>query len=67
METLPKLMLPDASPSEPCSTDASHSSIGRSTAIDYNLASMHKNAILIVGRTVIVSRSIGRLSAPSKV
>lgn len=46
-------------PSEPCSTDASHSVIGRTTAIDYNLASIHKNAVIIVNRTVAVRATIG--------
>ncbi len=30
------------------STDASHSGIGTSTALDYNLASIHKNAVLLL-------------------
>lgn len=34
------------------STDASQSAIGQSTAIDYNLASIHKNAVIIVNPLV---------------
>ena len=33
-------------------TDASYSAIGRSTAIDYNLGSMHKNGIIVVNQIV---------------
>ncbi|MEY2501285.1 MAG: hypothetical protein QOI07_1619 [Verrucomicrobiota bacterium] len=45
--------------SEPCSTDASHSAIGRTTALDYNLASIHKNAVIVVNKTVAVRPIIG--------
>ena len=46
--------LPDLTSEELSSTDASHSGIGRATAIDYNLASIHKNAVIVVDRTVAV-------------
>jgi hypothetical protein len=57
METLPAVSNQTAA-SEPSSTDASHSAIGRSTAIDYNLGSIHKNAVLIVDETVAIEASI---------
>jgi hypothetical protein len=58
METLPKLMAPQPLSSEACSTDASHSAIGRTTALDYNLAGIHKNAVIIVNRTVAVGPTL---------
>ena len=33
-------------------TDASQSAIGSSTAVDYNLSSIHRNAVLIIGPVV---------------
>jgi hypothetical protein len=37
------------------STDASHSGIGTATPIDYNLANIQKNSVIIVNVTVGVS------------
>lgn len=54
METLPTPDNGTRSDYNVSSTDASHSTIGRSTAIDYNLGSIHKNAILIISETVAV-------------
>lgn len=54
METFSKVKIHSTTTNEPSSTDASHSAIGRSTAIDYNLGSMHKNAILIVDEIVAI-------------
>ena len=53
METLPRVSNHTAG-EPPSSTDASHSMIGCSTALDYNLASIHKNAVLIVEETVAI-------------
>jgi hypothetical protein len=40
------------------STDASHSGIGTTTPIDYNLGSIQKNSVIIVNVTVDVSRIV---------
>ena len=49
METLPSSAdrTSAAAPLGVSATDASHSSIGSSTAVDYNLASIHRNAAII--------------------
>lgn len=33
-------------------TDASHSAIGRTTAVDYNLSSIHRNGVIVVDEVV---------------
>ena len=58
METFPTGIDYTAAGHEVSSTDASHSAIGGSTAIDYNLGSIHKNAVLIVDETIIIDMSI---------
>ncbi len=58
METLPAIIDRNREVYGPGSTDASHSAIGRSTAIDYNLGNMHKNAVLIVDETVAIGPAI---------
>lgn len=65
METQPKLIGRQPCLSEPCSTDASHSAIGRMTAIDYNLASIHKNAAILVNTIVAVRPMITVPNDPS--
>ncbi len=40
------------------STDASHSGIGTTTPIDYNLGNIQKNSVIIVNVTVGVSRIV---------
>lgn len=37
------------------STDASHSGIGTATPIDYNLANIQKNSVIVVNVTVSIS------------
>lgn len=40
------------------STDASHSGIGTTTPIDYNLGNIQKNSVILVNVTVDVSRIV---------
>ena len=59
METLPPTaMNQNRKPTTQNSTEASHSAIGRSTALDYNLGSMHKNALLIFDTSIPVGPAI---------
>lgn len=55
METLPdnESSAADA-PNIVSATDASHSAIGRTTAVDYNLSSIHRNGIIAVNEIVSI-------------
>jgi hypothetical protein len=64
METLPSADRGSAAtPIIVSSTDASHSAIGSSTAVDYNLASIHKNSSIIADEIVSIDEMVVILPA----